>query len=84
MNKKTKSPDLAERAFRRRRRQDAALVLPIFGVVMLISPVFKIFTNDRLIFGAPLPFIYIFVLWFFLIVLSRRITRLLTKEDEGG
>jgi len=77
-------PDLAERAFRRRRRQDAALVLPLFGVAIFITPIFTIFTKDVLIFGAPLPFLFIFGFWFLLIVLARRMSRLLTKGDEGN
>ena len=77
-------PDLAERAFRRRRRQDAALVLPIFGVVIFITPIFTIFTKDVLIFGAPLPFLFIFGFWFLLILLARRMSRTLTKGDEGN
>lgn len=77
-------PDLAERAFRRRRRQDAALVLPIFGIVIFITPIFTIFTKDVLFFGAPLPFLFVFGFWFLLIVLARRMSRLLTKGDEGN
>ncbi len=75
--------DLAERAFRRRRRQDAALVLPIFGIVMLMTPVLQLFSRDTLIFGAPLPFVYVFGMWILLIVLASRLSRMLTKGDEG-
>ncbi len=78
-----KPPDLAERAFRRRRRQDAALVLPLFGIIMLLTPVFGLFSRDTLIFGAPLPFVYVFSVWFLLIVLARRMSYLLTKDDGG-
>lgn len=78
------APDLAERAFRRRRRQDAALVLPIFGVAIFITPLFTIFTKDILVFGAPLAFLFIFGAWIMLIVLARRMSRILTKGDEGN
>ena len=77
-------PDLAERAFRRRRRQDAAFVLPAFGVVLLVTPIFGLFTKDISIFGAPLPIIYVFSVWLVLILLARRMARLLTKGDEGS
>jgi hypothetical protein len=83
MNDKS-PPDLAERAFLRRRRQDAALVLPIFGVVIFITPIFTIFTSDLRIFGAPLPFLFIFGFWFLLILLARRMSHILTKGDEGN
>ncbi len=75
--------DLAERAFRRRRRQDAALVLPIFGIVMLMTPVLQLFSRDILIFGAPLPFVYVFGMWILLIILANRLSRRLSKGDEG-
>lgn len=79
-----KTPDLAERAFRRRRRQDAALVLPLFGIVLLLTPVFGLFSRDAQIFGAPLPFVYVFSIWLLLIILARRMSRLLTKGDGGA
>lgn len=79
----SKQPDLAERAFRRRRRQDAALVLPIFGVIMLITPVFTLFTKDITVFGLPLPFLYVFGVWFILIILANRLAHILNKGNEG-
>ena len=73
--------DLAERAFRRRRRQDAALVLPLLGVLLLATPVLALFTKDITIFGAPLPFLYVFGVWFILILLARRLARGLSQDE---
>lgn len=73
--------DLAERAFRRRRRQDAALVLPLLGVLLLATPVLALFTKEISIFGAPLPFLYVFGVWFILILLSRRMARKLDRDE---
>ena len=73
--------DLAERAFRRRRRQDAALVLPLLGVLLLATPVLALFTKNILIFGAPLPFLYVFSVWFILILLARRMARKLSQDE---
>ncbi len=73
--------DLAERAFRRRRRQDAALVLPLMGVLLLATPVLALFTKDIVIFGAPLPFLYVFTVWFILILLARRMARVLDRDE---
>lgn len=79
-----RAPDLAERAFRRRRRQDAALVLPLFGIAVFITPIFGILTKNLTLFGAPLPFLFIFGFWLLLIVLAFRMSRLLTKGGEGN
>ncbi len=81
---KRKEPDLAERAFRRRRRQDSALVLPMFGIVLFATPFFGIFSRDAQIFGAPLPFVYVFSVWLFLILMAKRLSKLLMQGDEGA
>ncbi|MFQ5622756.1 MAG: hypothetical protein ACE5FS_05095 [Paracoccaceae bacterium] len=74
-------PDLAERAFLRRRRQDAALILPLLGLVLLVSPVTAIFLRGGFVFGLPVAVVYVFGVWLFLILLARRMARLLTDDD---
>ncbi len=73
--------DLAERAFRRRRRQDAALALPLLGVLLLTTPLLALFSKNILIFGVPLVFVYVFGVWFILILLARRMARGLDQDD---
>jgi fatty acid desaturase len=77
-------PDLAERAFRRRRRQDVALMLPILGIVLLASPIAAIFLGGGLVFGLPVPILYIFGVWIFLILLARRMARHLSDDEPGS
>ena len=76
----TDEPDLAERALRRQKREDAALVLPFLGVLLLVSPMLDaVYGIDR-IFGIPAVVFYIFFAWVFLIALAARLARLL-KDD---
>ncbi len=74
-----KKPDLAQRAYRRKKIKDAALVLPLLGAFLLASPFITIFATDGYIFGLPLPFIYIFGVWLFLVIAARRMARLLSE-----
>jgi len=83
MEKRPTLPDLAERAFRRRRRQDAALMLPVLGIILLVSPITVIFLGAGMMLGLPVPVLYIFGVWIFLILLARRLARLLSDHDAG-
>ena len=74
-----KKPDLAQRAYRRKKIKDAALVLPLLGAFLLASPFITVFATDGYIFGLPLPFIYIFGVWLFLVIAARRMARLLSE-----
>lgn len=73
-------PDLAKRAYRKRKLRDAALVLPILGVFLLASPLITIFANDGQVLGLPTPFIYIFGVWILLVIAARRMAHLLDRE----
>lgn len=72
-------PDLAKRAYRRKKIKDAALVLPLLGAFLLASPIITVFATDGYIFGLPLPFVYIFGVWLFLVIAARRMARLLSE-----
>jgi len=76
------STDLAERALIRRKREDAALAVPALGVLLLVSPVMNIFTRDGTILGLPAAFVWVFAVWVFLILLTRRLTRRLQSADD--
>lgn len=76
----TNKPDLAERAMRRQKREDTALVLPFFGVLLLVSPILNTILDLDHIFGIPAPVFYIFFVWVFLIFFAGRLARSL-KDD---
>ncbi len=73
-------PDLAERALRRQKREDAALVLPFFGVLLFVSPILNAVLGLERLFGIPAPVFYIFAVWAFMIALSARLARLLRDD----
>lgn len=73
-------PDLAERALRRKKREDAALVLPFLGVLLLVSPILNLAYGLDQIFGIPSVVFYIFGAWVLLIALAARLASLL-KDD---
>ncbi len=72
-------PDLATSASRKRKLRDGALLLPIFGAFLLVSPLITIFTGPVSVFGLPLMFIYIFGVWLGLVILARFMARRLDK-----
>lgn len=79
------SHDLAERALRRRKREDLALVLPAFGALLLVSPFIDVVSGPGRVFGIPASFVYIFLVWTVGIVLTRFLARrLIAGEEPGG
>jgi len=74
----TPEPDLARRAYRRKKIKDTAFLLPVLGAFLLASPIIIIFATDGQIFGLPLPFVYIFGVWLLLVLAARRMARLLS------
>ena len=73
------SPDLASDASRKRKLRDGALLLPIFGAFLLVSPLITVFTGVTTVFGLPLIFVYIFGVWLGLVLVARAMARRLDK-----
>lgn len=65
--------DLPKRTGRRFR--DLATLLPIIGVLLLVTPVVSIFTQTGRFFGLPAPFVFVFGVWAGLIVLAFGLAR---------
>ena len=61
----------------RRRWQDAAFVIPVFAVLVMLPPFLNLFAVRRMVFGLPLEVVYLFTIWAALVgcgvVLSRRL-----------
>jgi len=73
------TPDLASSAARKRKLHDSALLLPVFGAFLLVSPLITVFTGPITVFGLPLIFVYIFGVWLGLVLLARAMARRLDK-----
>jgi membrane protein implicated in regulation of membrane protease activity len=70
------------------RTRDAALVLPILGAFLLVSPAASIFNTPATVFGLPLVVLYVFGVWLGLIliaiVLARRLSAAEDRRPPGG
>ena len=59
------------------RLQDAAWLLPVAGLVLLMPPVVTLFTGEAHVFGIPRIVVYVFGVWLGLIgcagLLARRL-----------
>ncbi|MEM9778300.1 MAG: hypothetical protein AAF813_00170 [Pseudomonadota bacterium] len=74
------TPDLAHRAMIRRKREDAAFVLPLLGVVLLASPLLNVFIGLKTVFGLPAIYAYVFLVWAGLTLLTRTLARRLAPD----
>ena len=67
--------------FRGHRARDAALVLPLAGLVLIAPPAINLFLGDVVIFGARLIGVYLFTVWGLLIVCAQRLSHRLGEDD---
>ena len=74
-------PRPAGDAFRGHRARDAALVLPLAGLVLFAPPAINLFLADVAVFGAPLIAVYLFAVWGLLILCAQRLSRRLGEDD---
>ncbi|WP_420010590.1 hypothetical protein [Tateyamaria sp.] len=77
---------LERRSYRQRRLMDALRLLPIFGVLLWMFPLFWPATQDETAQAAPIPMsaavIYVFVVWFVLIASSFALRQILRPTFE--
>jgi hypothetical protein len=66
----------------RRKLENTALALSIFGAIMMVPPLLSIFNIDTRLFGAPLVVIYLFTLWIVLIGATAFISSKLMQENK--
>ena len=71
-----------------RRLETTALVLPVFGAILIVPPFLGVFNLPVTVFGVPIVAIYLFSIWVGLIgataFLSRRLGRDDAHADEHG
>ncbi len=68
----------------RRRARDAAVLLPLGGVLLFLPPYVRLFDQSGFLFGLPLLHVYIFCIWFVGILLTAWLSRRLIAPDPGG
>jgi hypothetical protein len=66
---------MSERAFRSSKAADAAVVLPVFGVFLLMPPLISLFAAPAAILGVPLIVLYLFAVWGGLIACAALLAR---------
>lgn len=71
---------LARAALMRRKRRDAALALPLAGVLLVASPALDALAGG----GLARATLYLFAVWFVLIAAAAALARRLTDDDGGA
>lgn len=64
-----------------KRVRDAALLLPLIGTLIFLPPYIRIFDQDAVLWGIPVLFIYIFLLWLIGIMLTAIVARKLVRHQ---
>jgi hypothetical protein len=86
MKARTQPPYLARETYRRRRLIDAARLLPIFGMFLILLPVLWPPIGPDIPATAR-EAVYLFVIWFGLVVgaalLARRLTTIMRADKRG-
>ena len=62
--------------------RDAALILPIAGILLLMPPVLSLFQTDDPDAGGPPVAIYVFSIWALLICCSFWLSRRLYRDSD--
>ncbi len=70
-----------DRDLRARKARDAALILPLMGLLLLTPPFAQVFANESRIFGVPTVVAYVFAIWAALIFVALRLSALLSSDE---
>ena len=69
---------------RHRKYREAALIVPMLGLFLLLPPFIGLFSNGKTLFGIPLILMYIFMVWICLILITRFLASRLIQNDRAG
>lgn len=64
----------------RRKLENIALALPIFGAAIILPPIVRVFAPDARFLGTPIIVVYLFTTWFGLIVATAWLSRKLRAK----
>lgn len=62
--------------------RDAAFLLPLAGLFLLLPPIIGLFVSPATVFGIPLVVAYIFGLWTALILVAFWLSRRLSDPED--
>ncbi len=65
----------------RRKLENAALALSVFGVILMLPPLLSIFNIETRLFGAPIVVIYLFGIWLLLIVATFFLSSFISNSE---
>jgi uncharacterized membrane protein len=73
----------------RRKLENIAAALPVFGAAMIFPPIVRVFAPDARLFGVPIIVIYLFAIWMMFIIATYFLSRRLKQSDvdqpgDGG
>ncbi len=66
------------------KRQDLSVIIPAFGVVLLMPLLVNLFIVRVRVFGVPLEIVYLFGVWLFLVGAAVALARLLPPAGSGA
>jgi hypothetical protein len=75
---------LARSALARRKRRDAAIVLPFACMLLFASPLLDLVAGAGSVAGVPVSVLYIFGAWFALIWITARLAGPLMRDAGEG
>ena len=52
-----------------KRQNERLIVMPILGIIALNYPLLSLFSQVKLLFGVPVLYLYLFLVWFIFIAL---------------
>lgn len=64
--------------------QQRSLALTLFGLVLFLPPLVLLFMTDRILFGVPVVYLWLFGVWLLLILAGRVLARRLDRVSRGG
>lgn len=64
-----------------RRRAQAAFMLPVAGMFLIVPPLLSLFSGRYRVFGAPLDTVYLFTVWIVLIFGAVLVSRWMPQPD---
>lgn len=77
-------PSVRDPVARQSRSKEAALVIPFFGLFLLLPPLLSLFDGASTIFGIPVLYIYVFGVWFGLVIAGMWLARRLEAEEQDA